>query len=202
MFEGLMVDMICGINPSCYDKVQWNKQRTRKLLYARLVKNVYGTVLAAIIFYNKLSKHLIDHGFVMNDYDLCTFNKMVNGEQLTIQFHVDDLKTYHKEQKVLDGFLNNLRTEFGQEDELVEARGFIHEYLGIIIDYLLPRKVVFNMCDFLEDIIMEAPDDLKKSCLYYPGNNRLFKVNLDSSKFQKQVVLIHWIVTRLLIICK
>ena len=77
----------------------------------RLVKAVYGTVLAAIIFYNKLSKHLTDHGFVMNEYDMCTFNKMVDGEQLTVQFHVNDLKASHKDQKVLDGFLDNLRTE-------------------------------------------------------------------------------------------
>jgi hypothetical protein len=73
MFEGIMVNMICEIDLSCYDKVQWNKQRTRKFLYARLVKAVYRTVLAAIIFYNKLSKHLINHGFVMNDNDLCTW---------------------------------------------------------------------------------------------------------------------------------
>ena len=63
---------------------------------------------AAIIFYNKLSKHLIEHGFVMNNYDLCTFNKMVNEEQLTVQFHFDDLKASHKEQKALDGFLEDL----------------------------------------------------------------------------------------------
>jgi hypothetical protein len=31
-----------------------------------------------------------------------TFNKIVNGEQVTIKFHVDDLKISHKEQSVLD----------------------------------------------------------------------------------------------------
>ena len=98
----------------------------------------------------------------MNDYDLCTFNKMVNGKQLTVQFHVDDLKASHKEQKVLDSFLDDLRNKFGQRDELAETRGFVHKYLGITIDYSLPGKVVFTMFDFLEDIIVEAPDDLKK----------------------------------------
>ena len=123
MFEGLMVDMICEIDLSCYDKVQWNKQRSKKILYAWLVKAVYGTVLAAIILYNKLSKHLSKHGFVLNNYDLCTFNKMVNGEQSTVQFHVDDLKASHKEQKVLDNFLNNLRERFGHEDAFIEKKG-------------------------------------------------------------------------------
>ena len=122
----------------------------------------------------------------MNNYDLCTFNKMVNGEKLTVQFHVDDLKASHKEQNVLDGFLNNLRTEFGQEDELVKTKGLVHEYLGITIDYSLPGKVVFTMFDFLENIIEEAPNNLKKSRLYYPGNDRLFKVNPDSSKLSQK----------------
>ena len=45
---------------------------------------------------------------------------------------------------------------FGQEDELTENKGLVHEYLGIIIDYPIPRKVVFTMFDYLEDVIVEA----------------------------------------------
>ena len=37
----------------------WSKNRKRKFLYGKLVKAVYGTLLGAIIFYQKLSKHLI-----------------------------------------------------------------------------------------------------------------------------------------------
>ena len=60
------------------------------------------------------------------------------------------------------------------------------------------------MFDFLEDIIVEAPDDLKKNCSYYPGNDRLlFKVNPESPKLsQKQAELFHWIVARLLFVSK
>ena len=43
---------------------------------------------------------------------MCTFNKMVNDEQITVQFHVDDLKFSHKEQSVLEDFLGGLRSEF------------------------------------------------------------------------------------------
>ena len=75
----------------------WSKDRKKKFLYGRLVKDVYGTLLGAIILYNKLPKHLIDHRFTQNAYDMCTFNKMVNGEQITVQFHVDDLKVSHKD---------------------------------------------------------------------------------------------------------
>ena len=113
MFEGIVVEMICEIDPSYHKNVIWSKDCKKKFLYGRLVKAVYGTLLGAIIFYNKLSKHLTDHEFVQNEYDMCTFNKMVNGEQITVQFHVDDLKVSHKEQSVLEDFLKDLRDEFG-----------------------------------------------------------------------------------------
>jgi hypothetical protein len=56
---------------------------------------VYGTLLGAILFYEKLTKQLEEWGYEPNCYDRCTFNKMVNGSQITIQFHVDDLKLSH-----------------------------------------------------------------------------------------------------------
>ena len=140
MFEGIMVDMICEIDPAYHDKIIWSKDRKKKFLYGWLIKAVYGILHEAIIFYNKLSKHLTDHGFVQNEYDICTFNKMVNGEQVTVQFHVDDLKVSHKDQAVLDNFLNDLKSEFGQEDELTENKGLVHKYLGITIDYLIAAK--------------------------------------------------------------
>ena len=43
---------------------------------------------------------------------------MVNGEQISIQFHVDNLKVSQKDQAVLEDFLSNLRSKFGQEDKL------------------------------------------------------------------------------------
>ena len=43
---------------------------------------------------------------------MCTFIKMVNGQQITVQFHVDDLKVSHKDQAVLEDFLKDLRDEF------------------------------------------------------------------------------------------
>ena len=48
---------------------------------------------------------------------------MVNSEQITVQFHVNDLKISHKEQFVLEDSLSDLRSEFGQEDKLTENTG-------------------------------------------------------------------------------
>ena len=185
-FTGIMVDMMCEIDPTYRDKVMWSRDGKHKILYGELIKVVYGTLLVAIIFYEKLSKHLLDQGFIINEYDKCTFNKMVNGGQLTVQFHVDDLKVSHKDSKVFDEFLKELQKDFGKEDELTETKGCIHEYLGMTIDYSLAGKVVFTMYNYLEDIIVEAPADLKKSRSQYPGNENLFKVDVNSTILDKE----------------
>ena len=64
MFEGIMFDMICKIHPSYHDKVIWSKDGKRKFLYGRLIKAIYRTLLGAIVFYNKLSKNLTNHGSI------------------------------------------------------------------------------------------------------------------------------------------
>ena len=79
---------------------------------------------------------------------------MVNGNQLTVQFHVGDLKASHCNPVVLQEFVNQLRKEFGKEHQLSKNIGKLHDYLGITIDYSIKGKVVFTMFDYLEDIIV------------------------------------------------
>ena len=138
-----------------------------------------------------------------NEYDICTFNKMVNGNQLTVQFHVDNLKESHLDPEVLKEFANQLRKEFGKEHELRKNIGNLHDYLGITIDYSIKGKVVFTMFDYLEDIIVECPDDLKKATLIFPANDNLFKPNENSPYLDnKKSDLFHRITARLLFAAK
>ena len=79
----------------------------------------------------------------------------------------------------------------------------MHKYLGITIDYLIAGKVVFTMFDYLEDVIVEAAQDLKNSRSCYPGNNELFKVDDDSPRLlPKDAELFHCHVARLLFASK
>ena len=54
---------------------------------------------SALDFYNKLRKDLENVGFKINPYDPCVANKMVNGKQITVIWHVDDLKVSHVDPK-------------------------------------------------------------------------------------------------------
>ena len=65
------------------------------MLYVRLSKAVYGLLQSALLFYRKLCSELEDHGFTVNPYDQCVANKMINVEQMTVTWHVDNLKITH-----------------------------------------------------------------------------------------------------------
>ena len=147
---------------------------------------MYGTLLGAILFYKKLSGQLYEWGYEQNPYDPCTFNKTVNGEQLTIKFHVGDLRCSHMEQKVLNDLVKDLNNVFlTSKKELTETKGDIHEYLGLAIDFSgkynsnEPNKfgkVVFTMFDYIEDIVASAQPDMR-GIAPDPAKSKLFDVH-------------------------
>ena len=55
-----MVDMICDIDQAFKRFVLINKKTGKKKLYDKLTKTVYGTLLGAILFYQKLSGQLYE----------------------------------------------------------------------------------------------------------------------------------------------
>ena len=77
---------------------------------------MYGILLGAILFYQKLSKQLAD--WRITTPALST--KQLNGEQVTVQLYVDDLKISHKDQNVLVlKDLNAVNDKSGTKKQLV-----------------------------------------------------------------------------------
>ena len=68
---------------------------------------------SALLFYKKFRKDLEEYGFIFNPYDMCVANKMVNGKQLTVTFHVDNVKASHKDPKVIDEFIKWVEKKYG-----------------------------------------------------------------------------------------
>jgi hypothetical protein len=178
-FEGAMVSMICDIDEEYKNNIVYGRNG-QKFLYAKLTKAVYGTLLGAILFYEKLTKQLEEWDYEPNCYDQCTFNKMVNGSQITIQFHVDEFKISHRDQSVINEVLLDLNKQFGTTRKpLVATTGVIHDYLGITIDYSEKGKVMFTMYDYLEDILDEMPDDMNGSAPT-PASDNMIDVDEES----------------------
>ena len=77
--------------------------------YVKLNKALYGTIQAALLWYNKLKKVLMADGYSPNPYDACLFNKVVKGVQITVAFHVDDLLVTCVCEKLMDSLEDHLK---------------------------------------------------------------------------------------------
>ena len=61
---------------------------------------------SALLFYRKLAADLTHMGLKINFYDPCLANKMVNGKQMMITWHVDNLKISHMDARVITSMIN------------------------------------------------------------------------------------------------
>jgi len=101
--KGSMADMLVEIDPDTYGPYL-TKENGVSVLYLEILKTLYGMMVSSLLFYRKLRKDLEQLGIKVNPYDICVANKMINGKQLTVFWHVDDLKISHKDKKVVDQF--------------------------------------------------------------------------------------------------
>ena len=69
----------------------------------------------------------------MNPYDPCVANKLVNCSQTTVCWHVDYLKISQIEEDFFTAFCICICGIFGDGTKI--ARGKVHEYLGMDMDW-------------------------------------------------------------------
>ena len=72
-----------------------------KVLYVEALNSLYGIMKAALLFYLKFVKNLKSIGFVLNPNDPCAAKNIVHGAQLTVVWHVEDLKIIHMDAGVV-----------------------------------------------------------------------------------------------------
>ena len=179
-----------------------DRHKHGKVLYAKANKAIYGTLKAALLFWENLSGTLIKWGFELNPYDPCVANKMIDGSQATICWHVDDLKISHRKESVVESILEDLNQEYGKITPLTVTRGAIHDYVGMTIDYTEGGKVTFTMFDYLEEIIQSLPSDFKGEART-PASNHLFTIDEDAEKLPiDKAEAFHHYVAKLLFMAK
>ena len=114
----------------------------RTVLYVKLCKALCSRLKSALLFYRKLWGDLRQQGFVMNPYDPCVVNKTIDGSQMTMTWHVDDLEISHQSDTVINGAVAWLESIY---ETLDASRSDKHQYLGMDLDYSEPGKVKVSM---------------------------------------------------------
>ena len=180
-FEGEMVDKLLEIDHDLYASYV-SMESGKKVMYVELLKALYGTLRAARLFWEKLQAKLVNEwGFTPNRYDSCMVNKMVGGRQLTVAWHVDDLKISHEEEDALDEFISMMEVEFGEDRPLSVSRGPIQQYLGMTLDFSKKGKVVVKMDDYVKTMLNDAPSSMDGKAAT-PAAAHLFKINTVDPK--------------------
>jgi Reverse transcriptase (RNA-dependent DNA polymerase) len=182
--KGALVDMLVALDQELYGKyVVFDNNE--KILYVEVLKALYGMLQASLLFYKKLRKDLEEIGFEVNPYDPCVANRIINGKQHTITWHVDDLKSSHQDPKVNDEFHKWLDTKYGDNKigKVKAVRGNKHEYLGMILDYSNKGELQLDMKSYIKKMLDEFPEQVTGS--KSPWNENLFKEDTNSALISK-----------------
>ncbi len=199
---GVLVDMLVELNPQLYGPyVVYEK--TRKVLYVRVLRAIYGMLEAALLWYKKFRNELEQEGFVFNPYDPCVANREQKGSQHTLLFHVDNLKSSHKDPRVNNEFEEWLQKNYGQHARVVNHHGKIHKYLGMEIDYSKKGKVIFGMIKYVKNMIYDFPHKLKSiNTAMTPAGNGLFNQGQGGKLSTERAEQYHTHVAKGLFLCK
>ncbi len=87
---GVVMDILVKIAPNVYKSYILTDKKGTKQLLVQCQNALYGTMVASLLYYHKFTKSLTSVRFEINPYDPCMANKIVDGTQMTIFFHVDD----------------------------------------------------------------------------------------------------------------
>jgi len=80
-------------------------------------------------------------------------NKLINGKQCTIIWHVDDLKISHVNKNVIEDNIRLLNEKFGKESPLTTTKGKVLEYLGMTLYYMTKGKVKISMYKYIDKFL-------------------------------------------------
>jgi hypothetical protein len=112
-------------------------------------------------------------------------NKMIEGKQCTILWHVDDIKLSHIDDEVNEEIIEKLNGVYGKEAPLVVTRRKVHDYLGMTLDYSVDGQCKVIMKDYVEATLEALPNDMDGEAAT-PAAHHLFEVNEDRDKLDEQ----------------
>jgi hypothetical protein len=139
-------------------------------IMVRLKRALYGLVQSALLWYKKLVDVLTSDGYIRNDYDPCVFNKMVNGTQVTIAFHVDDLLVTSKLESAVESAITLIESNF---QSVSVTRGLKHSYLAM--NLLIGKNGIdVDMIGYLDKMLEGRQTGKKVST---PASDELFNID-------------------------
>jgi len=197
--EGTTVDIMCELDPSLEDFVCI--ENGKRVLYMQLIKALYGCVQSALLWYKLFSTTLFDMGFKLNLYDLCVANATIDGKQCTSVWYIDDNMITHMDPAVITSIIEKIVDKFRK---MTVTRKKSHEFLGMGLHFDKDNTTGVSMKEYIKVAIADFPEDIIRNAAT-PAAKHLFDVSdkdEDEPLCLTQAAKFHWIVAKLLYVCK
>jgi hypothetical protein len=169
------------------------------VLYLELLKALHGCVQSALLWYELFSSTLQGMGFELNPYDACVANKVIDGKQCTIVWHVDDTKISHEDNKAVSHVIQKIEARFG---EMAVTRGKEHVFLGMNITFHNDGTASIVMKDYIKEAIAHFGEDITRFATT-PAKRNLFEIKENSGPLtDADREIFHSVVAKLLYVSK
>lgn len=200
-FDGRMAEILAVIDPKLY-LPHITMENGKPVLYGELKKVLYGMLQAALKFWEQISEDLVGLGYEINPYDWCVANKLINGKQHTIGWHVDDFVMTHEDPAVNNELISWFSEKYGKLSPLTVHRGRVHNYLGMTLDFTTKGEVRVTMFDYIERMLTECPTPFEGNA-NTPAAKHLFETDDRAKKLNgEDASVFHHIVAQMVFLCK
>jgi hypothetical protein len=110
IFEGEIAKMLVRMDSKLYQKYV-RDENSKAVMYVELLKALYGTLRAGLLFWKLISSKLILWGFRINPYEWCVTNSMIDGKECTVLWHIEDLNISHVRKDVNTDIIKRINDE-------------------------------------------------------------------------------------------
>ena len=153
-------------------------------IVVKLRKALYGCIQSSLLWFNHISKILLDAGFSQNPCDECVFNCGEGKDMASVIVYIDDLLIVANDTDAVEDFIEYIQSKF---EKVAVHRGKVHSYLGMNFDFgSKPGGVLITMRGYIEDLLRDY--EVNKSAST-PANNNLFKEK-DGKSHSARVVAV------------
>ena len=109
--EEQFVDIMYEVNPEQKKNVIYEKGE--KVLCMEIMMVIYRAIEYALRWYDLYSQTLEKEGFIINSYDKCVANKIIDDKQCTVVWYVDNNKISYTDENVVTNVIELMKGYFG-----------------------------------------------------------------------------------------
>mmetsp|Transcript_12222 Transcript_12222/g.26736 ORF Transcript_12222/g.26736 Transcript_12222/m.26736 type:complete len:435 (+) Transcript_12222:895-2199(+) len=167
-------------------------------MIVRLNKAMYGTIIAAKLWYERVTKTFRELGFKHNEHDECVMTRgdPNNKEFATVLIHVDDVKVFPHTEKQLGDVIEHLETKHRHVEK---HRGREIEYVGMNFRYNSDGTVTVSKPKYINDLLAETQTNKTAST---PESDDLFGIKASPGLSIEDAEHFHAIVYKMLYLAK